>query len=302
MRVLVTGASGFIGSHVTNLLQAHMHDVVALDRNAANGVVLNPGSRGIWGHDLRYLQPRSWLSEIDAVIHLAGLGGTAQSWEKVFEYWMANVSATDRLIRVMKQAGVKRLIHISSSSVYGKVATGDEDSSTIPASPYGVTKLAGERLAYCLCQHFGIDLTIIRPFTVYGPGQRKDMIHNIVINRLLQGLPIIIEGDGKQSRGCTFVKDIAKAIIMTLEKPEAIGRTYNVGGNEPISIIELVHLAGQLIGITPTLVHTERRPGDQDITIANTQRIESELGWKALTSLAEGMELQLLWQREAANG
>lgn len=297
MKVLVTGAAGFIGSHLVEALRGRevKPTVIALDRKARpSWLDVDEYVEADLTHRAEYR-----LRGIDTVFHLAARPGTPQSWDRFDLYLHDNVYATEQLIAAMIQDGCRRLIYVSSSSVYGKMATRAEDSILMPCSPYGVTKMAAEHFCRALCDVAGIDLTIIRPFSVYGPRQRSDMFFHIAIEAMLAGKPVYVTGSGTQSRSFTYVSDVVDALVTILEKPhQSHGQTFNVGRETTVPLMWSIDMLGKLVGVKPDVRFLPARRGDQDITWADTGHIEGALGWSAKIMLEDGLARQVAWHRE----
>lgn len=306
MRYLVTGAAGFIGSHLCERLLTLEHEVVGLDafvpyypkpvkeRNLAE-VQKHPRFRFL-PLDLRTDDARPAVDGVDVVYHLAAMPGLVASWTDFDLYLGCNVTATQRLLEAVKGSpSLKRFVYGSTSSVYGKFASGDESLPTKPVSPYGVTKLAGEQLAKAHLETFGTPVSVLRFFSVYGPRQRPDMAYNIFIRALLTGEPITVYGDGQQVRGNTFVADCVEAVVKAADAP--VGDTFNVGGGEMVSVRDILTKLERIAGKTFTVRTAPARAGDQRHTFADTTRLRRTLGWEPQTTLVEGLARQYEWQR-----
>ncbi len=303
MRVLVTGASGFIGSHLCERLLADGHEVVGVDRH------VGPNLAGVYQHErfrheeVDLAEPDAlfnfWLAKqhVDAVIHCAARAGMSASWSEFPSYLRANVQATGLLLQAMTRANVRRLVYLSSSSVYGRYATGDEGSPTCPVSPYGVTKLAGEHLCRAYAENGDVDLTVIRPFSVYGPRQRPDMFYHLAIRKLLLGEPITIYGDGLQKRSSCYVADLVDGIVRCLDVNPCPSWTFNVGGQESVTLLEILDVLKRLTGRPANLTFGPAQKGDQRETAANCESARLFLGWQPRTPLADGLAAQVEWQR-----
>lgn len=305
MKCLVTGAAGFIGSHLCERLLDSGHEVTGLDcfvpyypkpfkdRNLA-GLAKRPGFRFL-PLDLRSDSLESAAEGAEVVFHLAAMPGLEKSWTDFDGYLGCNVTATQRLLEaVRKSSSLRRFVYGSTSSVYGKYASGDETMPTRPVSPYGVTKLAGENLARAYLDTFGTPVVVLRFFSVYGPRQRPDMAYNIFIRALLAGEPVTIFGDGEQVRGNTFVTDCASAVAASAGA--TVGETYNVGGGESVSIREVLARLEAISGKRFVVNHREARAGDQKSTLADTGKIRAELKWEPKTPLDAGLRAQFEWQ------
>lgn len=307
MRYLVTGAAGFIGSHLCDRLLALGHDVTGLDafiayypkpvkeRNLA-GALKHPKFRFL-PLDLRTDDLRPAVEGVDVVYHLAAMPGLVASWTDFDLYQTCNLTATQRLLEAVKGArGLKRFVYGSTSSVYGKFASGDETLPTRPVSPYGVTKLAGEQLARAHLEIFGTPVVVLRFFSVYGPRQRPDMAYHIFIKALLAGTPVTVYGDGQQVRGNTYVADCVEAVVASAGAQ--VGETYNVGGGEMVSVRDVLGKLERIAGKAFSVKTEPARIGDQRHTFADTTRLRRHLGWEPKTTLDEGLARQFEWHRQ----
>ena len=191
--------------------------------------------------------------------------------------------------------GLKRFVYVSTSSVYGKFASGDETLPTRPVSPYGVTKLAGEQLCRAYGEAYGLPVVALRYFSVYGPRQRPDMGYHKFIRALLCDEPITVYGDGQQVRGNTYVADCVSATVAAVQAP--LGEIYNVGGGETASVWDVLARLEALLGVKALVRREPARPGDQRVTGADTSRLHAHLGWQPRIGLGEGLARQAAWQR-----
>jgi nucleoside-diphosphate-sugar epimerase len=309
MKCLVTGAAGFIGSHLCERLLADGHRVVGLDcfvpyyPRAVKEANLSEARRHP-GFSLAPLDLRSdSLSEVvagvDIVYHLAAMPGLAKSWTNFDLYESCNVTATQRLLEAVRAEGaVQRLVCVSTSSVYGRFGSGDEMLPTRPISPYGVTKLAAEHLCRAYADEQGLPVVVLRYFSVYGPRQRPDMGYARFIQALLAGQPVVVFGDGLQVRGNTFVSDCVAATVAAAAAP--VGEIYNVGGGETASVWDILQRLERLLGKKAMVKREPARPGDQRYTLADTTRLTRQLGWQPQVGLDEGLSRQVAWQRGTA--
>ncbi|HEX6819273.1 MAG TPA: NAD-dependent epimerase/dehydratase family protein [Ktedonobacterales bacterium] len=309
MRCLVTGAAGFIGSHLSERLLAEGHDVVGVDafipyypRHAKEDNLRSlRATPGFTFHelDLRTDELDGLVAGVDAIIHLAAMPGLVRSWSDFNLYMTCNLEATHRLLEAARGARIQHFIHGSTSSVYGKFATGDENLPVAPVSPYGVTKLSAEHLCQAYERNFGLPLTILRFFSVYGPRQRPDMAYHIFLRAMLRGEPITVFGDGEQSRSNTYVADCAQGVLLALQQPErSIGETFNLGGGEVVTLNQVIALLAELTGEEPRIIRAEARTGDQRSTAADVSKMRRLLGYAPSTSVRDGLAAQLAWQRE----
>ncbi|HJZ92202.1 MAG TPA: NAD-dependent epimerase/dehydratase family protein [Gemmataceae bacterium] len=306
MRYLVTGAAGFIGSHLCERLLALGHDVTGLDafipyypkpvkeRNLAEAKRL-PKFRFL-ARDLRGDDLRDAVEGAEVIYHLAAMPGLVASWTDFDLYLSCNVTATQRLLEAVKGSRtLKRFVYGSTSSVYGKFASGDESLPTRPVSPYGVTKLAGENLARAHQETFGTPVVALRFFSVYGPRQRPDMAYHIFIRALLADEPVTVYGDGQQVRGNTFVADCVEAVVASANAQ--VGEMFNVGGGEMVSVRDVLGKLERIAGKKFTVRTEAARAGDQRHTFADTTKLRRHLGWEPKVGLDEGLTRQWEWQR-----
>jgi UDP-glucuronate 4-epimerase len=297
MRYLVTGAAGFIGSHLAETLAQAGHDVVGVDcftdyydpaekeRNAAALDVLR----------LDLAEDALDLEGIDGVFHLAGQPGV-RSFGDVFElYLRRNLLATQRVFEAAAPAGT-RVVLASSSSIYGDAEAypTPEDVVPRPISPYGLTKLGCEHLAHAYARGFGLDAVVLRYFTVYGPRQRPDMFLRRVCDRLHDGASFDVYGAGTQSRSFTYVGDAVEATIVAMQSAAA-GSVYNVGGGEEASMLEAIAALERLSGRRLVVRHVDPARGDVARTKADVSRIAADLGWMPATGLEEGLAAMWSW-------
>jgi len=306
MKVVVTGAAGFIGSHLCEALLGAGHEVVGIDcftdyyaraDKEANLTV----ARGMPGFtfveaDLRSDDLEPLLDGADAVINEAATPGLVLSWDDFERYQSTNLSAVKRLIDASIATGVGHFIQASTSSVYGAEATGTEDSHCLPVSPYGVTKLAAEHLLRAHAATFDLPLTILRYFSIYGPRQRPDMAYRIFCERLLRGEPITVFGDGRQSRSNTYVSDCVSGTVAALYGP-ADGSVFNIGGGREIQLIEAIGIIAQHLEVQPQIIYAGARRGDQRRTVADSGRARAILDWEPKVDPASGLAEQVKWVR-----
>jgi UDP-glucuronate 4-epimerase len=299
MRYVVTGAAGFIGSHLLEALLAAGHDVRGVDAFTEyyDPALKEENARGLDVARLDLVEDDLDLGGVDGVFHLAGQPGVRASWGADFElYLRRNVLATQRLLEQASAAGV-RVVYASSSSIYGD-AEGyptPENTTPRPISPYGITKLACEHLAsaYGLA---GLDAVGLRYFTVYGPRQRPDMAFTALVTALVADRPFRLFGDGKASRSFTYVDDAVGATIAAMERGAA-GALYNVGGGDEATMVEAIALAERLAGRALRLERLPAAAGDVRRTKADVSLARRELGWSPTTALEDGLRAQWEWAR-----
>ncbi|GFE25739.1 NAD-dependent epimerase/dehydratase family protein [Streptomyces nigrescens] len=305
-RALVTGAAGFIGSHLAHTLARAGTTVIGVDRRdpardqtaAANIAPLHshPGYLHITA-DLLTCAVDPLLIDTDVVFHLAGIPGVRPSWGPQFsEYVNANILATQRLMDAATRMRVPRLVVASSSSVYGPTNGGPstEGDHPRPASPYAVTKLAEEQLclAHASRSDCSTSVVALRYFTVYGPRQRPDMFTHRVLHAAMTGQPLSLYGDGHQRRDFTYIDDVVTATISAAGAPIDTG-IVNVGGGSNASLLDVINIANALVG-REIQIHTDgARNGDVLTTRADLRRARSVLGWQPTVDLPAGMRAHM---------
>ncbi|HUP32761.1 MAG TPA: NAD-dependent epimerase/dehydratase family protein [Gaiellaceae bacterium] len=300
MRYVVTGAAGFIGSHLAEALAAGGHEVLGVDcytdyyerarkeRNAAGIDVLEA--------DLAAAPLEPVLAGADGVFHLAGQPGVRASWGESFQLYLdRNVRASQRVFEAAADAGV-RVVFASSSSVYGDAERypTPEDVQPQPISPYGITKLACEHLAAAIGKARGLEAVVLRYFTVYGPRQRPDMAFTAMLESLARGEPFRLFGDGSAARSFTYVGDAVAATVAAMERGRA-GEVYNVGGGDEATMNEAIALAEEVSGRRLEVAREPAAAGDVRRTRADVAKAGAELGWAPGTPLRAGLTAQWEW-------
>jgi nucleoside-diphosphate-sugar epimerase len=294
MRYAVTGAAGFIGSHLAEALAADGHEVVGIDcfTDYYDPATKEENARGLDVRRLDLAEDELDFTGFDGVFHLAGQPGV-RSFGDVFDvYVRRNVLATRRLFEACAAARTK-VVFTSSSSIYGDAESFPtrEDAVPHPISPYGVTKLAGEHLAYAYGRGFELDCVVLRYFTIYGPRQRPDMALARIVAALAEGRPFEVYGDGEQSRGFTYVADAVAATRLAMERGSG---TYNVGGGTEATINEVIAVLERISGRELERIARPAATGDARRTSADTTRMRA-LGWEPRTPLEDGLRAQWDW-------
>jgi UDP-glucuronate 4-epimerase len=306
---LVTGCAGFIGSHLTEaLLEAGEH-VIGLDCFLADSYdprVKKSNLENFSKHknftflelDLRRdsLRLSEAIRSVSKIFHLAAMPGLPLSWEDTNLYIDCNVSATSNLISALNEAALEHFIFISTSSVYGAEAIGNELSKRLPVSPYGATKLSAEELLFAHMRARKFPLTVLRFFSVYGPRQRPDMAYSKFISSLLTGKGVQIFGNGEQTRSNTYVLDAVKATI-DLGNSEPRGEVFNVGGREKIVLMEAVTLISEILEKPLKIEILPKRIGDQMHTFADTNKLLATISDPFRTNFQEGIRSQIEWAK-----
>ena len=306
--VLVTGAAGFIGSHLVERLLARGARVTGVDvftdyydpavKHANLAAATSAGHFELVELDLGAADLAA-LPEVDAVYHLAAQPGVRASWGAEFAgYAHHNVLATQRLLERYRDSRLTGFVYASSSSVYGDAERYPtaEDLLPRPFSPYGVTKLAGEHLVLLYGRNFGLPVTALRYFTVYGPRQRPDMAFHRFCRALLRDEPITVYGDGRQSRDFTFVADAVAATLQAGER-RGVPAVYNVGGGSQVELREALALLERALGRKARIEFAPMPPGDPLRTRADATRLREALGTVPAIPIEQGLAAEAEWAR-----
>ncbi len=317
MKILVTGAAGFIGSHLVDRLLQEGHTVVGVDsfdifysraqkEKNLYQTLLHPQFQLV-EDNLATMALVKVLKGTEAVVHLAGQPGVRGSWGTSFHRYVTNnLQVTQRLLEESKGNKLKRFVYASSSSVYGDLpplpgettAILNEEMACKPRSPYGVTKLAAENLCQLYHQEYKLPTVSLRFFSVYGPGQRPDMAFNRFCHSILHDAAMSIYGDGKQVRDFTYVDDVVEIITLSLTNPEAVGQIINVGGGSPATLMEAVTILEEISGKICPKTYLERQKGDVFSTRADTAKLERIFGVKPRIPLREGLAREWEWLKK----
>ncbi len=307
MKCLVTGAAGFIGSHLSEELVRLGHNVTGIDcfidyyprvfkEDNLKGLRKNNQftflEQSILKADLEKL-----LKGIDFVFHLAAQAGVRASWGKDFQiYTENNIRGTQRLLEACKAVKLKKFVYASSSSVYGDTESlpMKETDYLQPISPYGVSKLAAEHLAYLYWKNFQVPTISLRYFTVFGPRQRPDMAFYKFGLAAFTNTPIEIYGSGEQTRDFTFISDIIKAHILAAES-SVEGEIFNIGGGNRICLSEVIPIIEEISGKKISVQHKPTQKGDAKHTYADISKARKLLSYNPKVSIREGLEKELNW-------
>jgi UDP-glucose 4-epimerase len=314
MRCLVTGAAGFIGSHLAERLVELGHEVVGVDcfLDYYPRAVKERNLRALRQHarfraderDLCRADLETLVAGIEWVFHQAAQAGVRASWGRDFEiYAQHNVLATQRLLEASRDLGVRRFVYASSSSVYGDTTDLPmrEQSLPRPISPYGVTKLAAEHLCWLYWKNYGLSTASLRYFTVYGPRQRPDMAMHRFLKGALTGSEITLYDDGEQTRDFTYVSDVVAANVAAAERAEG-GEVFNIGGGSRVSINQVLATIEAIAGRPLRVQRDERQKGDVRHTAADCTRARERLGFRPAVPLAQGLRREWEWIRGENDG
>lgn len=313
MRALVTGAAGFIGSHLAGRLAEEGHAVLAVDcftsaydpQRKRENVDALPAGCSFVAADLRTADLHELLTGINVVFHQAGQPGVRNSWRSGFRAYVEhNVMATQRLLEAARDRGVVRFVFASSSSVYGnalRYPTSETDAPA-PHSPYGVTKLAAEQLCAVYALNWGVPTVALRYFTVYGPRQRPDMAIHRLIEASLSGRRFPLFGDGRQVRDFTYVGDVVKANLLAAVTEMPPGTVVNIGGGSAVALRDVMAVLEHMLGRHLEVERHGVQAGDVQRTGARIDRAIDVLGWAPEVGLREGLARQVAWHRGRRGG
>jgi UDP-glucose 4-epimerase len=309
LRVVVTGAAGFIGSHLSERLLAAGHEVVGIDcftdyyersRKEQNLETSRSSDRFRFAAaDLVDADLAPLLDGAAVVYHLAGQPGVRPSWGSQFDrYVRDNVIATQRLLEALKEAPIKRFVFAGSSSVYGDAERFPTKETALPrpVSPYGVTKLAAEHLTHLYTRNFGIPAVSVRYFTVYGPRQRPDMAFSRFMQAMTDGADIEVFGDGEQTREFTYVSDAVDGTIKA-STADVVGQIFNLGGGSRVTVNKVLATLEEISGLSVRRQNLPAARGDPRHTGASINLARERLGWEPRVSLREGLAQQWEWFR-----
>jgi UDP-glucuronate 4-epimerase len=319
--VLVTGAAGFIGSHLARALIESGRRVVGVDNfdpfydraaKEANVAGLAPSHFELIEADVRDDQAMTSIflrHRPDAAFHIAALAGVRPSIADPARYASVNVGGLVRVLDAARASGCRAIVFASSSSVYGNRSTvpfSEEDAAVEPISPYAATKRAGELMCHAYAHLFDLAIAAVRFFTVYGPAQRPDLAIAKFMRLIADGKEVSMFGDGTSSRDYTFIDDIVTGVLAARDKvaaqPRGSGyfRIYNLGGAQPVMLSEMIERIGAVVGRAPRIRREPMQPGDVDRTYADLRRSRAELGYWPTTDFMTGLRRQWEWMQQAA--
>jgi UDP-glucose 4-epimerase len=302
IKVTVTGACGFIGSHLTKQLierRFHVVGVDCLDDNLYSRSVKESRLKALKqlsNFDFANIniatdELDSSISDSKFVFNLAAIPGQVLSWKLFDKYVESNILGTKKVIDSCIRNKVIKIIHASTSSVYGKFAVGDELQDTKPISPYGITKLAAENLLFALTSSNNLDFTILRYFSVYGPGQRPDMAIQRFLTAIKMGQEINITGDGTQKRDITYVQDVVEATISASSLTEK-KQIFNISGGKQFTLNQIIDECFNVSGLKSKINYVERPIGDQEETFGDISKAQKLLGFNPTFDFKTGLSNQ----------
>jgi UDP-glucuronate 4-epimerase len=315
-RILVTGAAGFIGSHLCEALLARGDDVIAIDNFDPfyDHAIKQRNIEGCLSHarfhffqvDLRdgdALEAywRDHVGELDAIVHLAAKAGVRPSIEDPLGYERANVHATMNLLQqAVAMAKRPRLVFASSSSVYGNnqsIPFRETDPVDHPISPYAATKKAGELLCHTYHHLYQMPIWCLRFFTVFGPRQRPDLAIHAFTRKILAGEPIAMFGDGTSSRDYTYIDDILAGVLAAIDRCAGY-EILNLGSKHPVQLSEMIATIEQALGLQAEIIRKPMQPGDVNCTFADVEKAARLLDYQPTVPFAAGVERFVAWIRE----
>jgi UDP-glucuronate 4-epimerase len=320
-RILVTGAAGFIGSHVCEALLARGDEVIGLDnfdpfyarqvkeRNL-EGLRRTAGFRFVEADIVRDGLP---LDGVSVVLHLAARPGVRPSLEDPASYSETNVTGTVRVFEAVRRAGIRRIVFGSSSSVYGDATRppfAEDAPAAWPISPYAASKRAGELMAQAFAHLYGLQIACLRFFTVYGPRQRPDLAIHRFTRLIAAGQPVRMHGDGSSERDYTYITDCVDGVLSAVEwtgRPRpgggggGVAEPINIGGGERVRLDRLIDLIGRTLRREVRIERHGDQPGDVRLTAADLRRAERELGYRPTVGIEEGIQQFVRWY-EATHG
>ncbi len=315
MKILVTGAAGFIGSHLSEKLLEEGHTVVGVDNfdpfydrslKEANLETSKKNERfSFYENDICDAAFWAGFSEsgIDAVIHMAAKAGVRPSMQQPLAYNMANIIGTNHVLEFAKTRKIPKVVFASSSSVYGvnkNLPWSTDDKDLQPISVYAFSKQSGEKLCELYHNYFGVKIVALRFFTVIGPRQRPDLAINKFVKAILNGDKVTLFGTGSTFRDYTFVGDVVKGIIGALHFDNANFEIFNIGNTHTVSLLELVHIIEDLVGNKADIEFQPEQQGDVPYTWSNIEKSTRLLGYEPSTDIRDGIAQFIQWLKARA--
>ncbi len=313
MKALITGAAGFIGSHLCERLLKDGWNVAGLDnfnefydpqikRGNISACLENKNFSLVEG-DIRDIDcvDKAVGDKVDTIIHLAAGAGVRPSIIQPVYYSDNNMTGTMVMLEAARKFNIEKFIFASSSSVYGnnkKVPFSEDDNVDFPISQYAATKKAGELFCHTYHHLYGIDITCLRFFTVYGPRQRPDLAIHKFASLIEQYKPVTVYGDGSMKRDFTYIDDIIEGTVAAIQKCDGYN-IYNLGESRPITVNELVTRIEKAIGKKAIIEHIPMQPGDVDCTYADISKATRELGYDPKTDIRTGLSEFVEWFRKS---
>ena len=308
--ILVTGGAGFIGSSLADKLLALGHRVIvfndyydpAIKQKNIEQALQNKNYK-LYKGDIERIDDLEKVfaeNKIDAIVHLAARAGVRPSIEAPLAYAMTNIIGTLNILEMMKKYNIKRMSMASSSSVYGNCKA-DKFSEDLnirePISPYAATKSADEQICYTYHHLYGMEIYMLRFFTVFGPRQRPDLAINKFVNLIMNDKPIDMYGDGSTMRDYTYIDDITDGIVASLNYHETGYEIFNLGGGSPVTLKQMIETIEDVLGKKAQINQLPMQPGDVDKTVSDISKAQRLLGYHPHTSFKEGIRKFVEWKR-----
>lgn len=306
MRILVTGAAGFIGYHLSRHLLETGHDVVAIDKVNSNerlDILVQYENFDFRHGSIADISFSQEVGEVDYIVHLAALPDVRKSIGRPYIQIQQDVLGYINLLEYAKVLErLKRMVFISSSSVYGVGGGFSETSPTMPIAPYGVSKLNNENMNTCYCHLYGFPITSLRFFTVYGTYGRDNMVIWKFIENISLGKPITLFNNGLNERDFVYVSDVVDAILLAMFDEKSTGHNvYNVGTGTSVSVLEVVRIIEEILGKTATLETLPPQPGDIPKTCADIIKIKQDLDYAPKIDITSGLRMFSEWLIDRLN-
>jgi len=317
MRILLTGAAGFIGSHLSERLLGLGHEVIGVDNFdpfydrsiKEENLSISKTNPAFQFFELDFstdLEKLNALPEFQVLVHLGAKAGVRPSIENPKAYIEANYTGTVNLLELLKTRGIKKMVFASSSSVYGNcrnIPFTETEALDQPISPYAFTKRGCEMMNFTYHHLEKIDIVNLRFFTVYGPRQRPDLAIHKFIKKILNDEPIQMFGDGSTARDYTFIQDIVSGIVSSMNyvvENDNCFEIINIGNNQPVKLSKLISTIENTLGKKAIIEQQPMQPGDVDITFANIGKAQKLLGYQPTTSIEEGLKEFVSWIKQKA--
>ncbi len=312
MKVIVTGAAGFIGAHLSEKLLERGDEVTGVDnfdpfypkefKDENIKILSEKGKFRFHELDIRSFEMGKLIQEVgpDIVVHLAAMAGVRPSIQNPMKYVSVNVDGTMNILEAVKESGTKSLVFASSSSVYGgnrKIPFSEEDRVDTPVSPYAATKKCGELLCHTYSHLFGLNITALRFFTVYGERQRPEMAIYKFTERVMRGEELPVFAMGESSRDYTYIGDIVNGVVLSMENMGGY-RVYNLGESRVTKLLDLVKMIERATGKKAKVNLLPPQPGDVEITCADVSKARNEIGYTPTTPIEKGVEIFVDWYKK----
>lgn len=302
MNCLVTGAAGFVGTHLCQRLVKEGHNVIGIDLPGKSYQIENSGFVGADLCDIDFIP---LLKGVDVIFHLAAEASVRKSWGEGFtRYLKNNIEATQKLLEAVKNSKIKKLIYASSFAIYDTFSSQQalsENSPLLPYSPYGMSKLAAENLCLLYHRNYGIPVVSLRFFSIYGPGERSDTAFHKFMRAIITGKHLDLYGDGKQSRDVLYIDDAINAYFLAIEGGKE-GEAYNIGTGRETRLIDVFPILEEICGEKIKIRKRPKQKGDVVNIVANIRKAGLQLGFFPRIDLKEGLKREWEWIKDIYGG